>query len=191
VSGKGLCIDIPVTWLSAPWWDALGSAGQGIYVSALAWSMGQGMDGDVPRTGLRFIAADTAAAADALDHAVRLNRVAATATGWQFIDWTGMQGQTTAADIQANRERRATNERVRRRRAKSTTNETDSIVHTTVVGEHVADHVADRASTHDRGHVGKGKTEQGTGSGTTTAWPVRIPGTQEWTDGSEHGRAKA
>ena len=119
MAGSGLCIDIPVAWITSSWWDRLGSAGQGVYVSGLAWSMSQGADGDLPRAALRFIAADIGSATEALELAVSLGRAERTDDGWRFPDWDGIQAQTPIAKIEANRKRKAANERAGRQRRKS------------------------------------------------------------------------
>jgi hypothetical protein len=173
----GLRVDVPVSWLTAGWWDTLTLAERGAYVSALAYSMGQRLDGEVPRSGLRFLDADPAAVAAALDHAADLGRMERTADGWRFLDWTGMQEQSTAEQIDGDRERARTKQAAYRERQRRSDPE--------------------RVTGNVTGRVGKGRTGQGregedrTGEEErlpTTTWPTRVPGTDEWTDG---GRREA
>ena len=169
--GRGLSIDAPVSWLTAGWWDALGLAGRGAYVSGLMWSMSQRLDGFLPRSALRFIDADTEMVAEALGCAVSLGRMRENPDGWEYIDWEWMQMQSTAEQIDAYRERKRRNQATSRSSRK-----------VTVTGDTTGDTAGDTAG--DRaGDVGKEREGQGMmqkEAEVQTFWATRNPGTKEW-----------
>lgn len=168
----GLRVDVPVSWLTAGWWDALTLGERGAYVSALAYSMSQRLDGDVPRSGLRFLDADSAAVAAALDRAADLGRMERTAGGWRFLDWTGMQEQSTAAQIDADRERARSMQAAYRDRQRRSD-------HGRVTGNATGRVGEERPG---QGREGEDRTGEDQDQLTPT-WPTLVPGTDEWTDG--------
>lgn len=124
---RGLRVDVPCSWLTAPWWDLLTMYERGVYVSALMWSQGQQLDGQVPRSALRFIDVDLQQVEEAMDSICKkTQRLERTLTGWQFVDWETMQEQSTSHQIATQRERVRVNQaqsRDRRRRKGSVTDD--------------------------------------------------------------------
>lgn len=102
-------------WLYEPEFDILSDRAWRTMASSLMWSAGQGTDGALPATSLRFLhplGVDEATAQELID----AGKWEKTPSGFQVLSW--QKSQSLAADVEKQRERNRENVKNYRQRGK-------------------------------------------------------------------------
>ncbi len=186
-------------WRESLLFDALSDTAWRVFTGALMWSARNGTDGFIPARYCRQLHPD----GEQPDAEIELRDAGLWEThtdtrhgdGWQFIDWAGDLGQSTAAEIEAYK----ANARERSRRYRESARQKAQAKAEKAQAKRLTSDVTRDATSDVRAHVGQAEAEaeaeatalnterssdnsiQGQSDELVTQWPTRKPGEpDEW-----------
>jgi hypothetical protein len=131
---------MPDRWLYQPEYDGLSDRAWRTMTSSLMWSAGQGTDGVLPVTSLRFLhplGVDEATAQELID----AGKWEKTGNGFQVLNW--QKSQSLAADVEKQRDRNRENVKAYRARKGESPHDEDDYVIDVETGEVIGDNSGD------------------------------------------------
>lgn len=123
-------------WLYEPEFDGLSDRAWRTMVSSLMWSAGQGTDGALPASQLRFLH-PLGVDAETIQELINAGKWEKTDGGFQVLNWH--KSQSLAADVEKQRDRNRDNVRAYRQRKGESLSQEDGYVIDVDTGEVIGD----------------------------------------------------